>query len=529
MIERLFNASAIGRLTAAVRRRWPEGLLGRASERLRLMYASGVTRAALYRWADGGSFMGAAGASGHTPLYAALLTRLNGALYRAGSTAGRLWRGSALRAVCARLSASPVLRESRFLKALRGIGVRRPLLLMFALYLPLDVLARLPSMPDMLGPLWHNALLLACVLYVLLRRMARRTPGHYTPIDAPMLLFMGLCVFLLFYNSAVFSVGLSGMRATAQYLLWFLVLSRMVSDRRDWELVYRVMVLMGAVLAVHGIYQYITAAPIPVTWLTHTEMGVRSRAFSITGSPNIMGDLMVMLMPLSVALAYQKGLSWERKLFWWGCAGVQGLACLVTFSRGAWLGLMAAAIVFIALQDRRLFFILLASAAVIIFIPDVMNRLSFVMTDDFAVASQVGGRAGRQEIGFMLLRGSGYLFGMGHGRYGGAVAMQNPIVEWLTYHYLDNYYLKTLVETGIAGLSAYLLLIAVTIATLFRAAVRVRGTYMRPRAAAILASAAGVLTHCMFENIFEVPYMSAYFWGLAALACAAARMGGESS
>jgi hypothetical protein len=26
----------------------------------------------------------------------------------------------------------------------------------------------------------------------------------------------------------------------------------------------------------------------------------------------------------------------------------------------------------------------------------------------------------------------------------------------------------------------------------------------------------GVLVHCYFENIFEEPYMMAYFWGLAA-------------
>ena len=28
----------------------------------------------------------------------------------------------------------------------------------------------------------------------------------------------------------------------------------------------------------------------------------------------------------------------------------------------------------------------------------------------------------------------------------------------------------------------------------------------------------GVMLHCYFENIFEVPYMVAYFWGLAAVA-----------
>ena len=34
--------------------------------------------------------------------------------------------------------------------------------------------------------------------------------------------------------------------------------------------------------------------------------------------------------------------------------------------------------------------------------------------------------------------------------------------------------------------------------------------------AALFAGMAGVLAHCFFENIFEVPYMMAYFWSMAA-------------
>ena len=32
----------------------------------------------------------------------------------------------------------------------------------------------------------------------------------------------------------------------------------------------------------------------------------------------------------------------------------------------------------------------------------------------------------------------------------------------------------------------------------------------------IIAGQIGVLAHSYFENIFEVPYMNAYFWGLSA-------------
>ena len=35
--------------------------------------------------------------------------------------------------------------------------------------------------------------------------------------------------------------------------------------------------------------------------------------------------------------------------------------------------------------------------------------------------------------------------------------------------------------------------------------------------AGLLSGMCGLLVHCYFENIFEEPYMMAYFWGLAAV------------
>ena len=52
--------------------------------------------------------------------------------------------------------------------------------------------------------------------------------------------------------------------------------------------------------------------------------------------------------------------------------------------------------------------------------------------------------------------------GFGLGRFGGAVAMQNQVIEeseTFSYFYMDNYYLKTLVEMGYIGLFFYLLLL----------------------------------------------------------------------
>ena len=54
------------------------------------------------------------------------------------------------------------------------------------------------------------------------------------------------------------------------------------------------------------------------------------------------------------------------------------------------------------------------------------------------------------------------MLGFGLGRFGGAVAMQNKVIEEtkdFSYFYMDNYYLKTLVEMGYLGLAFFILLL----------------------------------------------------------------------
>jgi len=106
------------------------------------------------------------------------------------------------------------------------------------------------------------------------------------------------------------------------------------------------------------------------------------------------------------------------------------------------------------------------------------------------------------------------------GRFGGATAMNNQVIWGMKYFYLDNYYLKTLVEMGLAGLISFAFLCLSGLFQTMRAIFVTRGDKSRIAVpAAIFCGAAGVLMHCYFENIFEVPYMVAYFWALIAVAC----------
>ena len=180
-------------------------------------------------------------------------------------------------------------------------------------------------------------------------------------------------------------------------------------------------------------------------------------------------------------------------------------------------------ILFACFLDRRLIALMAAGAAgAVLAIPSIAHRITYLFTADYVAASQRAGRMVRWETGLRLLEESNSWFGFGLGRFGGAVAMQNQVIEQsktFSYFYMDNYYLKTLVEMGYIGLFFYLLLLFGLVLWCLRAIGRTKlsaNHRARVLPAALFAGMAGVLAHCFFENIFEVPYMMAYFWSMAA-------------
>ena len=100
--------------------------------------------------------------------------------------------------------------------------------------------------------------------------------------------------------------------------------------------------------------------------------------------------------------------------------------------------------------------------------------------------------------------------------------MQNQVIEeteTFEYFYMDNYYLKTLVEMGYIGLIFFIILLVGLVLWCLRSIGRTgynQTDRTRVLAVSMFAGMCGVLVHCYFENIFEVPYMMAYFWSMAA-------------
>lgn len=385
------------------------------------------------------------------------------------------------------------------------------LLSLLMLYPAIDFIRNKISIP-VLGSLWDELTflsLLAMVVISLIFNRRERTSRISGGIG--LLILMGIAYTVL--DLTDFGVNLEGFRAVFQYMLVFFAGFYLVRDNDDAKFLLTVVLVLGALMALYGIYQYVTGAPMPARWVNAGE-ALKTRAFSITTSPNVLGSQMALLTPIAIGFAAAEK-SWAKRLLWFLAAGVMGLCLVFTFSRGAWLAFAGALAVISILYDRRLLIAGVAAVVlVVIFVPSVSTRITSMFTPEYLEKSAGSGRIKRWFDAYDQMR-LDPLFGVGLGHHGGAVANRH-----FGSIYTDNYYMKTLAETGLLGLSLFLWLITTSLHQAYKAWQTLTDPRWRFMAAGIFGGLLAVALHNGVENIFETPYMNTYFWLLLGLIAA---------
>lgn len=512
MINAIKN-SFIGKLFSTLFSWYPHSLCGRSSAFLKAQYQTSKTKRLVRRFCitENRSIYSV---YGRTMTLLANKLRFFGPMLQNSLFVRTLYRIGAF--------LKKAVSQSFLLRPLRNLTMRRFIILCLVATIPVDYFCRnvVPSL-TIVASAWDEMLILGAFLYLLYdcAISQHKVLAKTTPVDAYLLLFMAVGFVLMCITCPYPKVAFDGYRAVCQYMVWFFLMIRLISDDGDCKTFYYALSVLGIALALHGIYQFIIAVPIPSGWVSQTESAVRTRVFSIVGSPNILGSLFVLLAPMVAALAYYLENIYLKLLAWCG-VGVMCLSLLFTFSKGAWIGMAVAVIIFAFFIDRRLISLMLVGAAgAVCFVPSVANRITYLFTSDYVAASMSGGRMVRWETGRLLLQESNKWLGFGLGRFGGAVAMQNQILDktdTFEYFYMDNYYLKTAVEMGYIGLIFFIILLAGLLIWLLRSVGRIHHDKMSLLGYGMFAGMCGVLVHCYFENIFEVPYMVSYFWAMGA-------------
>lgn len=449
-------------------------------------------------------------------LFYRLHQHINTALWKLGRRFGPLFRQS--RTAQAAKWLHEQAKQSLFFGWAARRGAPTFLLGCLAVYPILESLFKFIFQIDFLNNSWNEVLLVIGFLTILCQRLRADRPlcPCLTPAALPILQFPVVGLGLLCAVMIFPTIGRAGYYVTMGGLLWFYIITRVLRGEDDLLYLCTLSVRVASWVALIGILEYIFAIPIPKGWLEAAETDIRTRAFAVFANPNQLGEYLELMLPLCIGLLYLTKDKKER-LRLVGSTLLMLAAGLFTMSRGAWIAIAAALLVFALLEDRRLALVFLVLGACALMLPFVTSRLRFIFSNDFVYSAAKGGRILRWQTALRYLRQGNRWLGLGFGMYGGEVANNHPVIADWTYYWVDNYYVRLLAENGVIGLISFAVMQLGVLYTGLCAWARVRHTKYRPLAAGLLAGLIGILFHGVFECMLDVKFVSTLYWTTAGM------------
>src|SRR5579875_526312 len=359
-----------------------------------------------------------------------------------------------------------------------------------------------------IGSIWDKVVLLLLAI-VALNRVLR---GHRPPAFG----WSKYAGWYILYLVALFFAGLGspgvafdGFRADVYYMLFGLLMPFVIEPRDAKKYLYAA-ATVAILIGVHGVVQYLLAPPIPPGWVDVGEH-VRTRVFSVLKSPNELGAYMEMMTPIIFGLCLGDRSRARRIVY-----AIGGVCCLLTllltYTRGAWMGLGIALVLVAVAYERRLLIVIVVLGVIGFFLPPIHHRIMDLFSPVYYIRSSQGGRLIRWQTAFDQMSGNP-LFGVGLGRYGGAVASDHGFSI-----YSDNYYAKILGESGLVGLVLFLAMHVRIVVEVINKTVRKATGRDRYLALGGLIGVTALLVHDVVENVFEyAPNFLNYFLMLSLL------------
>jgi putative inorganic carbon (HCO3(-)) transporter len=356
-----------------------------------------------------------------------------------------------------------------------------------------------------------------------LRWLLGKVPKYTaTPIDALVVLFS---VVLVYSTATSYFVGdsLGVLVVHGLFLAFYFVLTRTVNTRHKLYLLVLFLIISGTLTSLYGVYQYYTGGVAASAWIDQEMFeDIQTRVGSTFNNPNILGEYLIMMIPLAFAAL------WYRKkpiynVVFLGMLAVMGIAMIFTFSRGAWLGLMLAVIAFFVVRDKRLLALVLVALMIMPFVlpPSIINRFTSIgnledTSSSYRMSILIGSWRMVQDY---------WISGIGLGSEAFKAIYPKYSLAAAYAHHSHNIYLQIILEMGTAGALLFGLIIIVFARALLVHQKRTGDSFLSTLMIASGAGIAGYLVQGMVENIWYNNRVLFTFWVVMAVGMCALNIG----
>jgi putative inorganic carbon (HCO3(-)) transporter len=313
---------------------------------------------------------------------------------------------------------------------------------------------------------------------------------------------------------------------TVLILGYFLVVNLM--NTKEWlDRCIAAVAIPSGIIAAIGILGYATVS-MPARWID-TEMfaDIGSRAVSTFDNPNMLATYLLMTAPFIWIYLRRRNISASGRIIAL-VGGAASVACMVlTWSRGGWLGMITAALIFLLINYRYVlkYFIVagLLSPAWIMLLPNnVISRFASIgnLADSSTYYRIYTWKGTLKLLAEHFVGG----IGVGHSAFSQIYPLYAYVGTEITMH-SHNLFLELAVEIGIMGLLIFLIIMFVISQRGFGCIKHHSSDRSVVTAvSASIAGIAGALVHGMVDHIWYNYRVFFMFWVVAAIACAFANV-----
>ncbi len=206
---------------------------------------------------------------------------------------------------------------------------------------------------------------------------------RFEAVDIAALMFA-----LMMLVGGVFSVSSGSLKPMLVYLCFMSMYFLIVSLMRSGEWLRRCVlaaVSAGAIVSVYGVFQYMTGMiGFSTQWLDSKMFeNISGRAVSTLENPNVLGEYLVMIIPMAAVMFLFKYTDIRKRFIAFAVFGCMCACLIVTWSRGAWLGMILAVLVFCLIWSCRTLHMIWPAIVAIPFLPmiipaNIMTRITSI-------------------------------------------------------------------------------------------------------------------------------------------------------
>jgi len=299
-------------------------------------------------------------------------------------------------------------------------------------------------------------------------------------------------------------------------LIYYLAVNNIHSRAQVKQLIWA-MLASATVVTLYGFYQTLFGSMVSaVEWVDGVQFpGLKLRVFSTMENPNLLAGFLVTMMAIGSSMAYKENTT-KDKVILFVLVAMFGTCLILTYSRGAWLSLLAVVAIYGVLCNRKIFWLLILLPIAMIFGHDAVLERIMSILNPTDTSSTLRLALWESTIAMIMDKP---LLGIGWGAYWMVYPeydffIQNANVKILHAH---NMYLNIAAEIGIPGLLTFLSIMYGHVSLALSALRQATEYWAAGLMLGIIAAIGGMIVNGFTDYVMFNIQLSMLYWLLNAL------------